>query len=321
MGFLTERLSFDFGSSEIRIIKDGKLILSEKSQIAFDDLGKIIAFGDSVNKETHKNIVKPIKAGVITDFNAFEILLRGLIKKSANKNRKRIIAPSLISCCLIPDACSEVEIRAVRDSLEHAGSRKVYMIFSSFATVRGIGLNQKDTFLHIDAGAGKVAISIVANDLIHCPSKINFGANKLKDILHSFLKKTYGISCDTNTIEGILINYLTFYGNSKMLTQRIYGNDINKVNRAVEIDVVQLNQLLIPYAEIIINEIQLVLDSFNKPVDYLVITGGMSKLSGLRQKLEKELNIPVNNKSDSNYTLKGLQQFDFDFGKYSNALL
>jgi rod shape-determining protein MreB len=200
MGFLTKRLSFDLGTSKIRIIKDGKLVLSESSRVCLDGF-KAISFGDDVKPNGDCEILEPLRAGVIADFNAFEQLLRYLTHKALDSNA--LIKPTLKVLVTIPDFITEVEIRAIRDSMEHAGAREVFMIYTTHATVKGLGLDIKDTFLIVDAGAGKVSSSVFSDNMMYCPSRVDFGANKFKKVIDFYITKYYNISC-TDLTKGIV---------------------------------------------------------------------------------------------------------------------
>jgi rod shape-determining protein MreB len=324
MGLLTKRLSFEFCTTAIKIVKDGKLVLSERTLIAFDDNGKAIATGDSVDTKNHENVVVPIKGGIITDFNAFEMLLRSLIKKVLGKSGGGVFTPTLKTCCLIPDYSTEVEIRAVRDAMEHAGSREVFMVFSSHAIMESLRLQNADSLLLIDSGAGKISFSVLFDKWIHVPTKLDFGADKLKQLIYSHIHKKYGFSCNEDALSNILHNYMTFQGKPKTDSVRISGYGDNNQITSVEIDLKILNNLIIPYFKLVLNEIQLIKDSFKsimkKPINQIMITGGLSKMNGFEKGIADSSGISITNKSDSSYSTQGLIKLDKDFEKYKNAL-
>lgn len=130
--FLTQEIAIDLGTANTVIIHNDKVVVDEPSIVAIDrNTGKLIAIGEQARQmhgKTHENIVtiRPLRDGVIADFNAAELMIRGMIKM-INKGSK-LFTPSLRMVVGIPSGSTEVEIRAVRDSSEHAGGR-MYILF------------------------------------------------------------------------------------------------------------------------------------------------------------------------------------------------
>ena len=127
------------------LIHNDKVVVNEPSIVALDQTtGKLIAIGEKARQmhgKTHQNIrtIRPLRDGVIADFNAAEQMIRGMIKMI---NRKpRLLTPALRMVVCIPSGSTEVEVRAVRDSSEHAGGRDVYMIYEPMAAAIGIGID------------------------------------------------------------------------------------------------------------------------------------------------------------------------------------
>jgi rod shape-determining protein MreB and related proteins len=134
--FLTQEIAIDLGTANTIIIHNDKVVVDEPSIVAVDkNTGKLIAIGEQARQmhgKTHENIrtIRPLRDGVIADFNAAELMIRGMIKM-INKGPK-LFTPSLKMVVCIPSGSTEVEIRAVRDSSEHAGGRDVYMSMSQW---------------------------------------------------------------------------------------------------------------------------------------------------------------------------------------------
>ena len=133
----------DLGTANTVILVDNKVVVDEPSIVAFDQTtGKPIAFGQKarlMHEKTHPNIktVRPLRDGVIADFNAAEQMIRGFVKMINYK--RSFFTPNLKMVICIPKGSTEVEIRAVRDSAEHAGGRDIYMIFEPMAAVISLG--------------------------------------------------------------------------------------------------------------------------------------------------------------------------------------
>ena len=131
--FLTQELAIDLGTANTVIFQNDQIVLDEPSIVAIDNnTGKCIALGQKaklMHERTNPGIktIRPLKDGVIADFNAAEMMIRGFIKQ-VNSKRKALFSPNLRIVIGIPSGSTEVEIRAVRDSSEHAGGRDVYLI-------------------------------------------------------------------------------------------------------------------------------------------------------------------------------------------------
>src|SRR5574344_1634780 len=142
---LTQEIAIDLGTANTIIICNDKIVVDEPSVVALDRrTDKLLAIGkvaQQMHGKTHQGIrtVRPLRDGVIADFNAAELMIRGMIKM-LNKKRP-LFTPSLKMVVCIPSGSTEVEIRAVRDSSEHAGAREVYMIYEPMAAAIGIGLD------------------------------------------------------------------------------------------------------------------------------------------------------------------------------------
>ena len=142
---LTQELAIDLGTANTLIIHNGRVVVDEPSIVAIDShSGKLVAIGErarAMHEKTNPNIktIRPLKDGVIADFTATELMLRGMIKKV--KSSGHLFSPSIKMVICIPSGSTNVEIRAVRDSAEHAGGREVYMIYEPMAAALGAGLD------------------------------------------------------------------------------------------------------------------------------------------------------------------------------------
>ena len=156
----TQEIAMDLGTANTIIISNGRIVVDEPSVVALDDRSdKILAIGKKAQQMEGKTptkikTIRPLRDGVIADFNAAEQMIRGLIKMVNSKNH--FFSPSLRIVVCIPSGSTEVEIRAVRDSAEHAGGRDVYMIYEPMAAAMGIGLDVEapDGNMVVDIGGG-----------------------------------------------------------------------------------------------------------------------------------------------------------------------
>ncbi len=209
--FLTQEIAIDLGTANTIIINNDKIVVDEPSIVAIDkNTGKLIAIGETARQmhgKTHENIktVRPLRDGVIADFNAAELMIRGMIKM-INKG-PRLFAPSLKMVVCIPSGSTEVEIRAVRDSSEHAGGRDVYMIYEPMAAAIGIGLDVEapEGCMVIDIGGGTTEIAVIALGGIVCNKSIRIAGDGFTTDIQAYMRHQHNIKIGERTAEDVKI--------------------------------------------------------------------------------------------------------------------
>jgi rod shape-determining protein MreB len=210
--FLTQELAIDLGTANTIIIHNDKVVVNEPSIVAIDqNTGKLIAIGEKARQmhgKTHENIktVRPLRDGVIADFDAAEQMIRGMIKMINKK--PRMFNPALKMVVCIPSGATEVERRAVRDSSEHAGGRDVYMIFEPMAAAIGIGLDVEapDGSLVVDIGGGTTEIAVIALGGIVCNQSIRIAGDGFTADIQAYMRHQHNIKIGERTAEDIKIN-------------------------------------------------------------------------------------------------------------------
>lgn len=211
MGFfsLTQELAIDLGTANTLIIHNGKVVVDEPSIVALDvHTGKVVAIGQQaqqMHERTNPNIktIRPLKDGVIADFNATELMLRGLIKKV--RTSSSMFAPSLRMMICIPSGSTPVEMRAVRDSAEHAGGRDVCLIFEPMAAALGAGLDVEAPEGHmvIDIGGGTSEIACMSLGGIVCSESINIAGDVFTADIQNYVRQQHNIRIGERTAEAI----------------------------------------------------------------------------------------------------------------------
>ncbi|MDD3789739.1 MAG: rod shape-determining protein [Petrimonas sp.] len=211
----TQELAMDLGTANSIIVNNaGKILLDEPSIVALDrKTDKMIALGEKARQmhgKTHENIrtVRPLRDGVIADFNAAEQMIRGMIKM-ANKNKGGgLFSPSLRIVICIPSGSTEVEIRAVRDSAEHAGGRDVYMIFEPMAAALGIGLDVEapEGNMIVDIGGGTTEIAVISLGGIVSNKSIKIAGDDLTEDIMDYMGRQHNMKVGERTAELIKIN-------------------------------------------------------------------------------------------------------------------
>ena len=207
----TQELAIDLGTANTIIIKNGKVVVDEPSVVALDKrTDKLIAVGEIARKmhgKTHPNIttIRPLRDGVIADFYAAEQMIRGMIKKV--DTHKRWFAPSLRMVVCIPSGSTEVEIRAVRDSAEHAGGRDVYMIYEPMAAAIGIGLDVEapQGNMIVDIGGGTTEIAVISLGGIVSNKSIRIAGDDLTSDIQDYMSRQHNVRVGERTAEEIKI--------------------------------------------------------------------------------------------------------------------
>ena len=210
--FLTQELAIDLGTANTVIFINDKIVVDEPSIVAIDqNTGKPIAYGIEarrMHERTNPGIrtVRPLKDGVIADFNAAELMIRGFVKM-INKKRSLFTPPLKMVVC-IPSGSTEVEIRAVRDSSEHAGGRDVYLIYEPMAAALGIGLDvlAPSGLMVVDIGGGTTEIAVISLGGIVCKESIRVAGDVFTTEIQQYMRQQHNIKVGEVTAELIKIN-------------------------------------------------------------------------------------------------------------------
>ena len=304
---LTQELAIDLGTANTIIIHNGKIVVDDPSIVALDfHSGKLVAIGNQARQmhgKTHQNIktIRPLKDGVIADFNATELMLRGMIKKV--KTSGHLFSPSLKMVICIPSGSTNVEIRAVRDSAEHAGGREVYMIYEPMAAALGAGLDVEAPEGHmiIDIGGGTTEIACISLGGIVCSESINVAGDVFTEDIQSYVRQQHNIRIGERTAEDIKIavgaavseledepedfqvtgpNILTSLPSTLSLSY-------SEVAYALEKSLVKIDATVMKVLEMVPPE--LYTDIVRKGV---YLAGGGALLKGLDKRLSEKTNIP-----------------------------
>jgi rod shape-determining protein MreB len=207
----TQEIAIDLGTANTIIIHNDKVVVDEPSIVAVDrQTGKVIAVGKlamQMHGKTHENIktIRPLKDGVIADFDAAEHMIRGMIKMI--NPGKRIFQPSLKMVICIPSGITEVEKRAVRDSAEHAGAKEVYLIHEPMAAAIGIGIDVEEPMgnMIIDIGGGTSEIAVIALGGIVCDKSIRIAGDEFTSSIEEYMRRQHNILIGERTAERIKI--------------------------------------------------------------------------------------------------------------------
>ena len=204
---LTKEIAIDLGTANTIIIHNDKIVIDEPSIVALDKrTDKMIAVGKEAQQMHGREnpgirTVRPLRQGVIADFNAAELMIRGLIKKASSKSNW--FSPSLRMVVGIPSGSTEVEIRAVRDSSEHAGGRDVYMLYEPMAAALGIGLDVQapEGNMIVDIGGGTTEIAEISLGGFVSNKSIQIAGDDLTEDIMNHMKRAHNVKVGERTAE------------------------------------------------------------------------------------------------------------------------
>lgn len=209
--FFTQELAVDLGTANTLIIQNDKVVVDEPSIVAINrNTNEVIAVGNKamqMHEKTHDNIktVRPLKDGVIADFQAAEALIQGLINMIGEK-RRFFTHLKMVIC--IPSGITEVEKRAVFDSADHVDSKVTYLIHEPMAAALGIGLDVEEPVGHmvIDIGGGTTEIAVIALSGIVTDQSIRIAGDEFTNDIIDYMKRKHNILIGERTAEQIKIH-------------------------------------------------------------------------------------------------------------------
>ena len=305
--FLNQELAIDLGTANTVIFANDQIALDEPSIAIDNNTGKCIAFGKKA-KLMHERVnpgvktIRPLRDGVIADFNAAEMMIRGFIKQVNNK-RKSIFTPNLKVVVGIPSGSTEVEKRAVRDSSEHAGARDVYLIYEPMAAALGIGLEVEAPKgnMVVDIGGGTTEIAVISLGGIVIQDSIRTAGDVFTSDIQSYLRQQHNIKVGEITAEKIKVgvgsvipnldeepdpmivrgpNMMTAHPVDATVTYQEIAHCLDKSVARIEASILHVLEQTPPelYSDIVENGI--------------FLSGGGALLRGIAQRFTEKVNIP-----------------------------
>lgn len=210
MTFFTQELAIDLGTANTVIFQDGAIVLDEPSVVAVDaHKGDLVAVGEEaqlMEGKEHQGIItiRPLSSGVIADFDACEKMIKGFIEKMSGKKRT-FLSPKLKVVVGISKGSTPVEIRAVRDSFEHAGAHDLYLIHEPMASALGVGLDVQAPVgnMIVDIGGGTTEVAAISlGGIVHAAS-IRIAGNQITHDIVDYMARQYNLRIGFKTAEQI----------------------------------------------------------------------------------------------------------------------
>lgn len=304
--FISNDIAIDLGTANTLVYRKGMgIVMDEPSVVAVLSANprKIIAIGSKakvmLGKEPDEvRVIKPMKDGVIADFQITELLLRDLMLRAMKK--RFLVKPRVIVC--VPSGITEVEKRAVRDSALHAGAREVHLVSEPVAAAIGADLpiQEPQGNLIMDIGGGTTEIAVISLSHIVVHNSIRVGGDKMDQDIITYLRKKTNLHVGVQTAEKIKKTIASAYPLKKELKMEVRGrNIITGYPVTVEISSEEIRDALSETVGAMIDAVKRLFERTAPELAAdiaergIILTGGGSLLRGLDQRLRDTVDLPV----------------------------
>ena len=305
LGYFSNDIGIDLGTANTLVyVKDRGIVLREPSVVAIQQgSNRVLAVGEEAKRmlgRTPGNIVaiRPMKAGVIADFEVTEAMLRYFIRKA--HNRKWVVRPRIIIS--VPSGITEVEKRAVKDSATHAGAREVYLIEEPMAAAIGVGLPVQEPAgnMIVDIGGGTTEVAIISLAGIVLSRSVRVGGDEMDEAIVQYLKRVYNLMIGERTAEEIKITIGSAYPLGEEMSMEVKGRDlVAGLPKTLTITSEEIREALQEPVSAIVEAIRITLERCPPELSSdlvdrgIVLAGGTSQLRGMDKLLAEQTGLPV----------------------------
>lgn len=327
-------IAIDLGTANTLVYIKGKgIVLDQPSVVAIDKATrKVIAVGSEAKAMIGKTpdsieAIRPLKDGVIADFEVTEYMLREFIRLAQKK--RHFVAPRIVIC--VPSGITEVEKRAVRDSAKHAGAREVFLVAEPIAAAIGVGLpvDQPSGNMIIDIGGGTTEIAVIALNGIVCDTSIRVGGDELDEAIVSYIKKNHNMLIGDQTAEHIKKTIGSAFKLENEEEMEVRGLDqVSGIPKILKVSTLEIREALQEPIQAIVAALKEALE--NTPPELaadikdrgIVMTGGGAMLRGLPELLREHTDLPINLMDDPLFcVVLGTGKILDDFDKYRPVIM
>ena len=307
LGLFSNDLAIDLGTANTLVYVKGKGIICDEPSVVVirKDNKRTIAVGVEAKRmlgKTPSNImaIRPMKDGVIADFDATGEMLKYFIKKV--HNRRSFVSPRVIVG--VPSGITQVEQRAVKDAAEASGAREVYLIEEPMAAAIGVGLpvGEPSGNMIVDIGGGTTDVAVISLDGVVYSKAVRVGGDKMDDAIMAYIKRRYNLMIGDTTSEQIKIELGSAFspGTPEKRVMDIKGRDlISGIPKTITINEDEIREALSEPINIIMDTIKVALE--NTPPELaadivdrgIVLAGGGALLRGLDSLIKQETGLPV----------------------------
>lgn len=305
LGLFSNDMGIDLGTCTTLVYVKGEgVVLCEPSVVVIEkETNRIVAVGDEAKRmlgKTPANIIatRPMKDGVISDFEVTEAMLKYFIKKV--HKRRHLVRPAMVIA--IPSGITEVEKRAVRDSAERAGARSVDLIEEPKAAAVGVGLPVEEAAgnMIVDVGGGTTEFAVISLGGIVFAKSIRIAGDEMDEAIMEYLQKTYNLLVGERTAEEIKIRIGSAYPLEEELTMDVRGRDlIAGLPKTITVTSEEIREALTEPVQVIVDASKVTLE--NTPPELaadlidrgIVMAGGGALLRNLDKRIAEETGLPV----------------------------
>ena len=307
-GWLSNDLAIDLGTANTLVyVRGNGIVLDEPSVVAVRRNGrganKVLAVGQEAKMMLgrtpgHIEAIRPMKDGVIADFEVAEAMLRYFIKKA--NSRRTLIRPRVIVC--VPSGITQVEKRAVRESAESAGAREVFLIEEPMAAAIGAGLpiTEPTSNMVVDIGGGTTEVAVISLAGIVYSKSVRVGGDKMDEAILQYIKSKYNLLIGERSAELIKTTVGNAYRDEKAEHMQIKGRDLaTGIPKIIGIDSDEVRQAIIEQIKTIVETVKSALEQTPPELaadivdNGIVLTGGVALLKGLDSLLREETGLPI----------------------------
>jgi rod shape-determining protein MreB and related proteins len=305
LGYFSNDIGIDLGTANTLVyVKDRGIVLREPSVVAIQQgTSRVLAVGEEAKRmlgRTPGNIIaiRPMKAGVIADFEVTEAMLRYFIRKA--HNRKWVVRPRIIIS--VPSGITEVEKRAVKDSATHAGAREVYLIEEPMAAAIGVGLPVQEPAgnMIVDMGGGTTEVAIISLAGIVLSRSVRVGGDEMDEAIVQYMKRVYNLMIGERTAEEIKITIGSGYPLGEEMSMEVKGRDlVAGLPKTLTITSEEIREALQEPVSAIVEAIRITLERCPPELSSdlvdrgIVLAGGTSQLRGLDKLIAEQTGLPV----------------------------
>jgi rod shape-determining protein MreB len=303
LGLFSSDIGIDLGTANTLVyVKDQGIVLREPSVVAVQQgTNRVLAVGNEAKRmlgRTPGNIVaiRPLKDGVIADFEITEAMLRHFISKV--HNRRRMVRPRVVVA--VPSGITEVEKRAVKDSATHAGAREVYLIEEPMAAAIGVGLPVQDAAgnMIVDIGGGTTEVALISLSGIVFSRSVRVAGDELDEAITVYMKRAYNLMIGERTAEEIKIG--SAYKLEKEVCLEVKGRDlVAGLPKTISISSQEVREALMEPLSTIVDSVRITLERCPPELSAdlvdrgLVLAGGGALLRGLDRLISEATGLPV----------------------------
>lgn len=309
IGMFSFDLAVDLGTANTLVYVKGKGIVGNEPSVVAVQEGlrgqkKILAVGKEAKDMVGRTpgsirAIRPLKDGVIADFDVAQKMLEYFIRKTHN-NRKSFVRPRIIVS--VPIGITEVEKRAVKESAEAAGAREVYLMEETMSAALGAGMpiTEPTGNMVVDIGGGTTGVAVISLAGIVVSKSVRVGGDKLDEAIMQYVKRNYNMLIGERTAEEVKIKLAQLYGNGEIKTMQVKGRDLRAgVPKTIDITSDEVREAMSEPVGIIVEAIKQTLERTPPELaadivdNGIMLTGGGALLGGLDKLLMQETGLPV----------------------------